>query len=111
MARTLSELDEALLRHLRSRRVALWIEGPVESATLREAAGLPWVKIWSSISRSSLSSALADSRNRKPLFVDRPDDAPQAWNESEYIVVYDIQPSTTSDRLELIRRQAWNESL
>lgn len=111
MARTLSELDDSLLRFLRARRMALWIEGPVENATLREAAGLPWVKIWSSISRSSLSSALTDSRNRKPLFFDRPDDSPQAWNESEYIVVYDIQPSTTSDRLELVRRLAWNESL
>ncbi|QPF85771.1 hypothetical protein IC762_05545 [Bradyrhizobium genosp. L] len=107
----MNELDDALLRCLRSRRVALWIEGTVQSGILNEAAGLPWVKIWSSVSRASLSSALAHAKNRKPLFFDRPDDAPQAWNESEYIVVYDVQSSTTSDRLELVRRQAWNEGL
>lgn len=111
MARTLSELDDTLLRCLRSRRMALWIECPVETATLEKAAGLPWVKIWSSISRSSVTSALAHSENRPPLFFDRPDDAPGAWNESEYIVVYDIQVGTTSARPELLRRRAWNDGL
>lgn len=111
MARSLSELDDALLQSLRSRRLALWIDNLVDASLLTEAAGIPWTKIWSSVSREALTSALANSGNRQPLFFDRPDDVPKSWNESEYVVVYDIQASKSTDRSELVRRRAWNQGL